>query len=265
MVHQAYAAFSPSSVTVREADGGSGGEVHRVSANGASPAGRQGTMVAWGPIVGIEGRLGIGLFDPCELGLMLGISRLAGEVRCALIAVESGGPAASLSGAFGYVPFFSRDGWWGRLAAEVSTARAPWRALFGAAASMGPESYSVAVDADEDFTLPGDAFETYALMKRREARLSLAVGLAYSGPNHRSTTEIDGIMLRGYKGTTYVLGLVPYFTLGSGRARFECVGCASGDVERFDVTFGASIVVGVGWFNPDGIPSPFAPERARLD
>ncbi len=113
--------------------------------------------------------------------------------------------------------------------------------------------------------MPADALEAYAHLRRNEARLSLAIGVAFSGASPNAFTVIDGIEFRRYKGTTYVLGLVPHVTFATADERRSCEGCSGATVGRFDAGFGASIVVGVGWFNPEGIPSPFAPERTRLE
>lgn len=263
MIHGVYAGIAPASAVVVGGSGVGGTDSEDAEGNGASPRGRQGSMFVWGPLAGVEGRLAFGMFEPCEGAVLLGISRLATEVRCGVAAGDGGGPAVSVSGAAGYEPFFSRDGWWGRAAVDVSTPRAPWRLVFGAALTYGPEAYSVASTADEDFSLPDDAWEPYAQLRRKELRVSLAGGVAWSGPSGQDM-EIDGISFRGYRGTTYIMGLVPHVTLSSWDERVACVGC-NGTIEDFDVMFGVSVVLGVGWFDPEGIPSPFAPERSSLE
>jgi len=213
---------------------------------------------------GIEARLGIGMFERCEGALLVGISRLATEFRCAVLRGPDL-PTVALGAAFGYEPFFSRDGWWGRLSADIATPRAPWQLLFGPALTLGPEAYALPSEAMEDFSLPGDAEGPYAQLRQTELRLSLAAGIAWSGPTPHPVTEIDGIGFRRYQGTTWILGIVPFVTLAStGEAR-ECVGCSTGQVLRFAGGWGASVVVGVGWFDPSEVPSPFPPERVRIE
>lgn len=260
-VHQVAASIAPGAATVT--GGSAPGDREDRDGNAGLPMGRQASMIGWAPVVGVEARFAVGLFRPCEGAVMVGISRLAGELRCGLAGAERGPPVA-LAGAVGYVPFFSRDGWWGRLELDVSTPRAAWQLLFGPALTWGPEAYALPSGAEEDFSLPSDADGPYSQVRRTEVRLSMALGVAYSGASPEPSLVIDGIELRGYRGTTWILGIVPFVTLTSSDARRACVGCSTGDVARFDAGWGAAVVVGVARFDPDGMPSPFAPSRARM-
>ena len=262
-LHQVIAGIVPGTMTVTGA-GGVGGASERRIGNAAVPQGLQGSMVAWGPIVGIEGRLAFGIFDPCEGAALVGISRVGTELRCA-VARGPGNPAIALAGAFGYEPFFSRDGWWARLSADIATPPAPWQLLLGPAVTLGPEAYALPSAAAEDFSLPGDAEGAYAQLRQTEVRLSLAIGVAYSGPTPQPLVEVDGIGFRRYQGTTWILGIVPFISLSSTDSMLECVGCSTGAVARFDAGWGASLVAGVGWFDPSEMASPFAPERLRME
>jgi hypothetical protein len=163
------------------------------------------------------------------------------------------------------MPFFDRDGWWGRAALDVSTPRAPWRLLVGPAVTWGPEAYALPTGAAEDYGLSDDVMGPYSQLRRTEVRLSAAVAVAYSGASAGPTIELDGIGFRGYRGTTWILGIVPHVALSAADERRACVGCATGVVDRFDVAFGAALVAGVAWFDPSKHASPFAPERLRIE
>lgn len=222
--------------TLRPLDGG---EARPVVVGGNSGALWDGAAIAVPPLWWeVSGRLGV--FPGCEIGSLLGVFRLGGELRCALLDEREGAPLSiAASAGAAYTPLLGRAGPWARLGVDVSLAAAGAHWMGNLYLTHGIEGHRLfPSDAPDDFADPIDAGMShdgealpYLQVARRETRIAAAIGWG-PGEGHQ----------------TFVLGLAPYFVLDAGPVSYaECGGCARFEAADFDERFGVLLTVGMAW------------------
>lgn len=184
----------------------------------------------------LSGRIGV--FPGCEVGAEIGLFRLGGEVRCAVLDQRKGAPLSlAMAGAGAYLPFYQRGGPWWRGAVDVSYRHsAVLTVMANVYLSRGPEGRQLAgAIPDELWDVPLDTTVSHApsaaaYIVRTETRLSTALGVALSNKGKYAA----------------VLGLVPYFILDDQPiSHYDCRLCSTVAVTGFRERFGFSIVVGM--------------------
>lgn len=186
-------------------------------------------MMSFGGWVGmIELSARLGLFDPCEGALQASLLRPGLEMRCRLVRESARTPVsiAVSSGVF-YSTF--GGGPWGRVGVDVSRWLGEWAPIFGAYLSAGPERHGFKIDiAPQNTDNVYDEFGggPYVYAVRKELRLSLPIGVAYSSD----------------KKSRYIVGVVPYMIpWTSAFARERCIECGDADANGLVASYGASL------------------------
>lgn len=190
-------------------------------------------------IIGADVTVSTGLNDACEVGARLSWFRVGAEGRCG-IASDGNAMALSVEAGLPWLLGSYPDGrWivpdpWLRTGVEVSTRSDRELAIAALHLSFGPERYGVALP--DALSQPPGRFEgpgAFALMKRRELRLSAVLGAGIA------PTETQQLYT--------VLGIVPYRVLWADDPVVSaCPMCRDGtSVSNVRHAYGFTIVGGI--------------------
>lgn len=190
-----------------------------------------------------------GLFRPCETGVMLGLFRLGGELRCGLVQQRWGQPISlAISAAAAAVPLYDRPGLWWRGGVDLSRWWEHLALIGNLYVTSGPEAYLVGSPPEEHWDRPLEELNAdepggQLLLSREELRLALALGLGVRAS--RSST------------LAFVVGLTAHVVLAQGDLlNAECRGCSAVELADYDEGFGFTLTVGVSG-------APRRPRRRR--
>lgn len=207
------------------------GEGREVRVGGLSGGFWDGTAIL-APPLWFAGALHLGMFRPCEAGVLLSPLRGGTELRCQL--VDHARVAVAVSSAV-QLTFWRDRALWMRAGADFSLHLDGWSVMLGAYVSHGPEThYLEPVDAPEGFSTPpepdtiADGAAPGAWVTHRETRVTVPLGFG-----------ID----TGH-GTALVLGLVFHVPVQEGAPTVaSCEGCNL-EVTSLEERFGLTLTLG---------------------
>ena len=200
----------------------------------------------------LQGDLRLGVINPCEVGPLLSVPRVGGELRCGLVSQrrDDAPVSVALAGAAAKGLLVSDGGAWWRGGVDVSTRTQGRLMMSSLHLSYGPELHTMKLhDLPSDLVDNGDPFietffgrlaraGTWARVERRELRLNMALGMGW---------WLDDL-------TWLSVGLVPSMALWTGdEEQLHCTGCTSDlRVDAFGEEFSVELVLGLGFAPEEG-------------